>query len=212
MVKEFKIVKHLEGPRNRPIIITSVGAVITILLILATLEVSRRNINGLVTTQEKYIISIEAAVLFIFLVEMLVRVLTRYFNAVEFIERGMRLRLTVRITGYSVALLAVVAILSSNSALGISVGAIAGVILALAVQNIASSLLATIIILTTRMVRVGEEITISQTRGIIADITLTHTILSIDDEIVFIPNSLIITSLVRRKKRNSSKDADLHDW
>ena len=122
------------------------------------------------------------------------------------------MRLIVRIVGYFIALMAVVSILASNATLGISVGAIAGIVIAFATQNIVDNVLAAVLILGTRMVRVGEEITISQTKGIVSDINLTYTVLSIDDEVVFISNSLIISSILRRKKRNSDKDASIHDW
>lgn len=212
MSKDNKVVEKLNVFQKRPVIITFLGAIITILLILATLEVSHRNINTFVSSQQKYIIAIEAVILAIFIVEMLVRLVTLRLRAPQMIEHGTRLRLIVRIAGYFIALTSVVSILASNATIGISVGAIAGVVIAFATQNIVGSVLAAVLILSTRMVRVGEEITISQTKGIVSDVNLTHTVLSIDDDVVFIPNSLIISSIVRRKKRHSNKDASVHDW
>ena len=66
--------------------------------------------------------------------------------------------------------------------------------------------------LSTRMVRVGEEITVSETKGMVSDINLTHTVLSIEDDVVFVPNSLVVSSIVKRKKRDSDKDAGIRDW
>ena len=212
MLKDDKVAEKLNVFKKRPIIITSFGAIITILLILATLEVSRRNINTFISSQQKYIIAIEAAILAIFIVEMLVRLVTLRLRAPQMIEHGTRLRLIVRIVGYFIALTSVVSILASNATLGISVGAIAGVVIAFATQNIVGSVMAAVLILSTRMVRVGEEITISQTKGIVSDVNLTHTVLSVDDDVVFIPNSLIISSIVRRKKRHPNKDASVHEW
>jgi small-conductance mechanosensitive channel len=211
MSKDIKVVDKLDVSQKRQIIATFSGAVITILLILATLEISRRDINTFITSQQKYILAIEAAVLAIFIVEMLAR-LVRLLPAPQMVEEGTRLRLIVRIVGYFMALMSIVSVLASNPALGISVGAIAAVIIAFATQNIVGSVLAAVLLLSTRMVRVGEEITISQTKGIVADINLTHTVISVDEDVVFIPNSLLISSMVRRKKRNSSKDADVHNW
>jgi small-conductance mechanosensitive channel len=211
MSKDIKVVDKLDVSQKRQIIATFSGAVITILLILATLEISRRDINTFITSQQKYILAIEAAVLAIFIVEMLAR-LVRLLPAPQMVEEGTRLRLILRIVGYFMALMSIVSVLASNPALGISVGAIAAVIIAFATQNIVGSVLAAVLLLSTRMVRVGEEITISQTKGIVADINLTHTVISVDEDVVFIPNSLLISSMVRRKKRNSSKDADVHNW
>jgi small-conductance mechanosensitive channel len=96
--------------------------------------------------------------------------------------------------------------------LGISVGAIVGVVIAFATQNTVGSVIAAVLILNTRMVRIGEEITIGQTKGIVSDINLTHTILSVDDSVFFVPNSLIISSVVQRKKRNSNKHPGVREW
>jgi small-conductance mechanosensitive channel len=198
--------------QTRPPIIASIGAIITILLMLATLEVSHRKINVFVANQEKYIVAIEAAILSILIVEILVKLMALRFNTLPLVQRGERLRLVVRIVGYSIALLSVVSILASNAALGISVGAIVGVVLALAAQSIVGSMLAAVLIISTRMVRIGEEITINQTKGTISDINLTHTVISIDDDVVLVPNSLIISSMVRRKKRDTRNDAGARDW
>jgi len=212
MLKDNKVIEKLNELQKRPIIITCVGAIVTIFLILATLEISRRNINTFISSQQKYIIAIEAVMLAIFIVEMLGRLVTLHLRTPQMIEQGERLRLIVRIVGYVVALMAVVSILASNATLGISVGAIAGVVIAFATQNIVGNVLAAVLILGTRMVRVGEEITIGQTKGAVSEINLTNTVLSIDDEVAFIPNLLLISSIVRRKKRNVGKDASVHDW
>jgi small-conductance mechanosensitive channel len=122
---------------------------------------------------------------------MLVGLLRWLLPAPQMVEYGSRLRLIVRITGYAIALTSVISILGSNPTLGISVGAIAGIIIAFATQNILGSVIATVLILSTRMVRVGEEITVgqtgSQTTGTVAGINLTHTVLSIDKKVVFVP-------------------------
>ncbi len=192
-----------DRPKTRPIVVAFVGAIITILLMVATLEVSHRKASAFVSSQEKYVVAIEAAVLSIFLVEMLVRLVALRFSTARLTERGTRLRLIVRIVGYSIALLSIVSILASNAALGISVGAIVGVVVALAAQTIVGSILATVLIISTRMVRVGEEITVNQTKGTIWEINLTHTMMVVGDDVIFVPNSLIISTLVRRKRRET---------
>ena len=197
---------------RRPPIITSVGTVIMILLILATLEISRRGLSAFISTQERYVIGLEGAVLAIFAVEMVVRLLTLRLHYPQLAAHGTRLRLLVRIVGYSIAFLCIVSIIAANATLGISVGAIVGVVIAFAAQNIVGSMLAAVLILSTRMIRIGEEITVSQTKGKVANITLTHTVVSVDEDIVFLPNSLLISSLVRRKKRSSRRDTNVDDW
>jgi small conductance mechanosensitive channel len=197
---------------KRSVIITFSGLTITILLMLATLEVSHRDINKFITSQQKYILAILAVILAVFIVEILGRLVRLLLPAPQVVEQGARLRLIIRIIGYSIALISIVSILASNPTLGISVGAIAGVIIAFATQNILGSVIATVLILSTRMIRVGEEVTINQTKGIVSEINLTHTVLSIEENVVFVPNSLIVSSIVLRKKRNSSKGAGAHQW
>lgn len=211
-IKDIRVVEKLDEVRKRPIIITIFGAIITIVLILLTLEFSHRNPDTFIAIQQKYIIGCEAAILAVFLVEMLVRLVTLRLHTPQMIEYVGRLRLIVRIIGYVIGSLSVVSILASNATLGISVGAIAAVVIAFAAQNMVGSVLAAILILSTRIIRAGEEITLNQTKGIVADINLTHTILSIEDEVVIVPNTLIISGMVRRKKRNTGKDTGVKDW
>ena len=212
MSKDNKVEEKLEVNKKRPIIITLTGTIITILLMLVTLEVSHRNISAFVSSEQKYIIAIESAVLAIFIVEMMGRLVRLLVPGPHMVQQGARLRLVVRIIGYAIALTSIVSILASNATLGISVGAIAGVVIAFATQNILGSVIATILLLSNRMVQVGEEITISETKGTVAAINLTHTVLSVDQDVVFVPNSLIVSSIVRRKKRNSNTGGGTHDW
>ena len=212
MSEAKKVAERPAALPKRPIIVTLIGMIATILLILATLEISKRNVSTFVSSQQKYILAIEAVILGIFCVEWLVRLLRLLLPHPQMVQEVARLRLIIRIIGYAIALTAVISILASNPTLGISVGAVAGVALAFATQNILSNVIATILLLSTRMVRVGEEITINQTRGIVSDINLTHTILSIDQDVSFVPNSLMVSSIVQRKKRNSGKDAGVHEW
>jgi small-conductance mechanosensitive channel len=190
---------------KRPIIITFIGTILMIILIIATIDISQRNIITFISTQQKYILSIESTILVFFIVEMLARLITLLSRTPEMIEHSTRLRLIIRIIGYTIGSLSVISILSSNATLGVSVGAIAGVVIAFATQSIVASILATVLILSTRMIKVGEEITINQMKGVVTEINLTHTILSIDDDVIFVPNSLVISSMVRRKRRNSSR-------
>ena len=78
-----------------------------------------------------------------------------------------------------------------------------GVIIAFATQNIIGNIMAAVLILNTHMVLVGEEITVNGIKGIITDINLNHTIISVNDDIVFIPNSVMMSSAVQRKNRIS---------
>jgi small-conductance mechanosensitive channel len=51
------------------------------------------------------------------------------------------------------------------------------------------------------MVQIGEEITVTGVKGKVADINLSHTIVHVEDDVVFIPNTVMVSNAVRRKKR-----------
>ena len=196
----------------RPVIITFSGTIVMIILILVTLDVSHRNLIPFVTDQQKYVLAIEAAGLAVFIVELALRLITLRLHTPNMEDHRNRLRLIVRIVGYSISAISVISILASNATLGISAGAIAGVVIAFATQNIVGSMIAAIIILSTRMVRIGEEITVNQTKGVIAEINLSHTVLSVGENVVFVPNSMIISNIIQRRKRKLDKDAGTRDW
>ena len=200
------------GPENnkqpsvslkRPLFITAFGLVILIALIIVTTEIGKRDIIAFISNNQKYILSIEISFLVIFFIEAMVRLITMSTNHTELAQHSAIWRLIVRIVGYSLGTLSVISILASNTALGISVGATAAVAIAFAIQNIASGVLAAVLIVITRMVKIGEEITVSGITGTVTGITLTHTVITVGDDVVLIPNSFLTANLVRRKKRNS---------
>ncbi len=190
---------------RRGIFFLLAGTLLGIALILVTLEISHRNIIHFVATQQKYIISAEAALLGVLLTEMLARISSRHLHERANIIFGTRFRIMIRITGYLIVIVSVISILASNPTLGISAGAIAGVVIAFATQNIIGNMLAAVTILNTRMVHIGEEITVSGVKGVVTNINLSHIIIHVDDDVVFIPNSLMVSQAVRRKRRT---DAD----
>ena len=106
----------------------------------------------------------------------------------------------IRNNSHLIAIVSVLSILASNPTLGISAGAIAGVVIAFATQNINDNMLAAMTILNTHMVQIGG-ITVSGVKGVVVDINLSHIIVHVDDDVVFIPNTLMVSQTVRRKRR-----------
>jgi small-conductance mechanosensitive channel len=105
----------------------------------------------------------------------------------------------------------VVAILSSKPTLGISVGAIVGVVVAFATQSTFASMLATVVLISARMVRAGEEISINQIKGTVLEIGLLYTIVAVENDVAYISNSLMISSIMRRKRRTPDQTARPRD-
>jgi small-conductance mechanosensitive channel len=189
---------------RRWLVISITGAALSIVLILVTLEIIHRNIIPFAVDQQKYILSGEAAVLGVLLTEMLARIISHNMHDREGKNFGARFRIMIRIAGYLVAIVSVISILAANPTLGISAGAIAGVVIAFATQNIIGNMLAAVMILNTRMVQIGEEITVDGVKGVVSDINLSHTIIHIEEDIAFIPNSVMVSHTVRRKKRTDA--------
>jgi small-conductance mechanosensitive channel len=212
MVKENQNKETPNKTPKKPIVIAVIGLIISILLIMATLEISHRGLITFVATQQKYILAIESIILVTFVVELLVRLVAVLPRNALMMEVGTRLRFIVRVVGYSIGLLSIVAILASNSTLGISVGAIVGAVILFSTQNIVGSVLASMLIMGKHIIRVGEEITVGTNKGTVADINLTHTIIASEDEVIFIPNSVMISTAIRRKKRSTARDTPANDW
>lgn len=204
MTPQEKSETEKSGSVKRNIILMVIGLLVLISLAVATAIISQNGINTFFTKNQRYILSIEIIVLAVFFIEMLAKIITLRSKNSEIAVHSSNWRLIIRIIGYTVGVLSVISILASNTTLGISVGAIAGVVIAFATQNISSSVLAAIVIVSTRMIRVGEVITIQNITGTITDIGLIHTHLSVDGDIIFIPNALIVANIVRRKKRVDS--------
>jgi small conductance mechanosensitive channel len=190
-----------KGYSGRQIVTAITGAILGIAFILVTLEIARRGIILFVANQQRYIVSVEVALLGLYLTEMLARISSLSLRAPERKQITARFRIVVRTVGYVVVGVSVISILASNSTLGISVGAVTGVVVAFATQNIVGNFLAAIVIFNTRMVNIGEEISVTGIKGIVTDFGLSHTKLEVDDDVVYVPNLLMISSTVRRKKR-----------
>lgn len=202
----MNIEQNTKASGRRGIAFTVTSSVLSIALIIATLEIARRNVIPFVADQQRYIVSLEVALLGIFLTEALARIISISLRAPERKQVSARLRLGIRVIGYSVALVTVISILAANPTLGLSIGAIVGLVIAFATQNIISNVLAAILIFNTRLIKIGEEISVTGLTGRVIDIRLSHTVIAIDDDVVYIPNTLMITSAVRRKKRNGNDE------
>jgi small-conductance mechanosensitive channel len=211
MSQDINAVKSPVISHRRSLIASGIVLALLIALVVATSIVSKNDVNKFITKNENYILSIEIILLVVFFIEALARFATLRLSHFEIPKNSSNIRLIIRIIGYTVGVVSVISILASNTALGISVGAIAGVVIAFATQSIGSSVLAAILIIATRMIKIGEEITISGITGTVSEIALTHTTLSAGDDVVFIPNSVVVTTWVRRKKRHIG-DVDVNDW
>jgi small conductance mechanosensitive channel len=173
--------------------------ILGIVLIFTTVDISRRDLIPFITSQRDYIISAEAAVVSILLIEIIGGVIVSRFH-----ERGVRtygvyVRTVIRIVGYLVVTAAIISILASNPALAISIGTITGVVIGFASQNITANVLAAGLLVATRIVRVGDTIVVAANTGQVINITLMHTVVETETGRVFVPNSMMVTTAVLKK-------------
>jgi small-conductance mechanosensitive channel len=174
--------------------------IVGIALIFATVEVSQREIFPFVTAQQNYIVAAEAAVVGILLIEIIGRIIVNRFHEEGVRAYGTYIRTIVRIAGYLVVVVSIISILAANPTLAISIGAVTGVIIGFATQTVTSNVLSGGLLVTSRIVRIGDTITVAGNTGRIVDIKLMYTVMDTETNTVFIPNSIMITTAVLRKK------------
>jgi small conductance mechanosensitive channel len=183
----------------RGIFIAFLFATLGVASVIITIELSNRGSFPFVTSQRNHLIAAELAVFSIFFVEILGRLANKRLER-DALRRGMSARVIIRTAGYLVVGAAVISILASNSALAISVGTITGVVIGFATQNLFSNMLGGIILVVNRVVRAGDEITFMGNTGRVVEIRLIYTVIDSGDNLVFIPNSAMLTNAVQRKK------------
>lgn len=175
--------------------------VLGVALIFATLEISRQELIPFVTANRDLIIAIEAALVSILLIEIIGRIIVAWFEEHGALAYGIYIRTAIRIAGYLIAVVSIISILASNPALAISIGTITGVIIGFASQNVTGNALAAVLLITTRTIRAGDTITVAGNTGEVKDITLLYTVIETETGRVFVPNNMMVTTAVQRRKR-----------
>jgi small-conductance mechanosensitive channel len=183
----------------RGIFIAFLFATMGVASVIITIELSNRGSFPFVTSQRNHLIAAELAVFSIFFVEIIGRLANKHLER-DALRRGMSARVIIRTAGYLVVGAAVISILASNSALAISVGTITGVVIGFATQNLFSNMLGGVILVVNRVVRAGDEITFMGNTGRVVEIRLIYTVIDSGDNLVYIPNSAMLTNAVQRKK------------
>jgi len=179
-----------------------VSTLLGIAVIVATIELAREGTFAFVTANRNRLVAAEIALFSIFVVEAIGRIANVYFRQFDVLPSGMSIRTVIRIVAYLVAAVAAVSILASNSALAIGVGSMTGIVIAFAAQNLVSNVLAGMFLATSRLVRGGSELTIMGKTGRLVEIRLIYTIIDTGEKLVFIPNSVMMSNAIERKKES----------
>ena len=191
----MRIKKHIN--QRLMVIITAIAGIAIIVL---TIEFSREGNISFLVAQRDRLLAVEIAFFGIIIVEVLSRMAIRQFRQREAVQMGVAVRGTLRTVSYLVIAIVVVSILSANPTLAISVGAITGIVIGLAAQNIIGNVVAGTILAIMRPVRIGDEITVMGNTGIVVEIGVMHTVVDGGERWVLIPNMAMLTNAVQRKK------------
>ncbi len=174
-----------------------------IAIVSATFYISDRHLFPFLNNYQSYIVSAEIAFVSILLGEIIGRIIVFRFRERGALAYGIYVRTVIRVIAYLVAVIAIISVLASNPALAISIGTITGVVIGFASQNITANVLAAALIVATRIVHVGDTVTVSGNTGRVTDITLIYTVIDTETGTVFVPNSIMVTTAVQRRKPES---------
>ena len=186
--------------QRRGWLLEAVVLIVGIVVILVTFYLTD-NLFPFMLPYRDYLLSLEVAVVSVLLVELIGRVIVSRFREHGNLAYGIYIRTVIRIIGYLGAVVVIISVLASNPALAISIGTITGVVIGFASQNITSNVLAAAFLITTRTVRVGDAITVVGNTGKIVDITPIYTVIETDTGTTFVPNVIMVTTAVQRRKK-----------
>lgn len=124
------------------------------------------------------------------------------------------IRSLIRILGSLVITAVVISYLSENPAFAASIGAITGIVIGFAAQNVIGNLIAGMYLTITRPFKIEDRITVLGNSGKVSDIGLLYSGLLMDTgDTVLVPNnSLITTSIILRERKKSDGPAPLYIW
>ncbi len=150
--------------------------------------------------QRSHIIGIEVAAFSIIAVELFGKALVRRTQDASMMQIGMSLRAVFRTIAYLILSISLVAILSTNATLAISVGSFTGLVLAFASQNLIGNVIAGMLIAVSRPFRIGDEVTVMGNTGIVREVGTMFTVLDSGVHWTRVPNMLLLTTLIQQKK------------
>ncbi|MFZ0510518.1 MAG: mechanosensitive ion channel domain-containing protein [Candidatus Nitrosopolaris sp.] len=122
------------------------------------------------------------------------------------------IRSLIRILGAIVIIAIVISFLSENPALAASIGAISGIVVGFAAQNVIGNMIAGLYLILNRPFKIDHRITVLGNSGKVSDIGLLYSRLLMDTgDNVLVPNSLLITtSIILREGKEFNVPAPLY--
>ena len=121
------------------------------------------------------------------------------------------IRSIIRILSAIVIVAILVSYVSQNPAIAASIGAVTGIVIGFAAQNLIGNMIAGMYLAITRPFKIGDKITIFGNTGTVTDIGLLYCVLLMKDgDIVRAPSSLLLTTsiILREEKKPTNIYAD----
>ncbi len=175
--------------------------VICIAVIIATAELAV--VFPFIARHRETLIDVELTVFAVAAVELVGWATVNRFRRRGAEAVGHSLRAVIRGVVYIALTIGIVSSLSANPALAISLGTVTGLIVAFATQNIIGNVIAGVMLAIIRPVRVGDQVTLQGQTGTIKEIDLIYTILETDAQWIYVPSTVMFTTIVLKKKGSS---------
>lgn len=184
------------------------GIILTISLVISTLL-----LKPLIPTEYLvYFQVIQVAIVGYFIVDVISDTAYNIVTAAKQSNQSAKsIRSIIRILSAIVMIAILASYVSQNPAIAASIGAVSGIVIGFASQNLIGNMIAGMYLAITRPFKIGDKITIFGNTGTVTDIGLLYCVLLMKDgDIVRAPSSLLLTTsiILREEKKPTNIYAD----
>lgn len=183
------------------------GIILTISLVISTLL-----LKPLIPTEYLvYFQVIQVAIIGYFIMDVISDTAYNIVTAAKQSNQSAKsIRSIIRILSAIVMIAILASYVSQNPAIAASIGAVTGIVVGFAAQNLIGNMIAGMSIAITRPFKIGDKITIFGNTGTVTDIGLLYCVLLMKDgDIVRAPSSLLLTtSIILREEKPTNIYAD----
>ncbi len=188
------------GRPSRLTVITFAVLFVAIISVVVTIELSRLTSMAFLTVNRERIIAGELSLFGIVLVELVGRIIIRKFEKDEMKQTGVMVRSIMRAVLYLVLIASVISVLAADPALAVGIGSVTGIVIGFAGQNLFGNLMAGIVLSLTRVIRIGQEITVMGSTGRVIEVGHIYSTLDSGEYTILVPNTTMLSNTVRRQK------------
>jgi len=205
LLKSIMENKNKQTKNQRPksahtTLISLVVIFIFVCVILITGEISKLSGFEFVARHENTIVNSELTIFAIILVEFIGKGIIQAFKRRGNEPVGHNIRAILRGVVYIILAIGIVSSLSSNPGLAIGIGTVTGVVIAFATQNLVGNVVAGVMLAIIRPVRIGDQVTVLASSGIVKEIALIYTILEDGDNWYYVPSMVMFSNVVKKQK------------